>query len=414
VIRLRDVFSNIRVGIQLPLGFSSGLPLLLTGSTLGTWLATVGISLKAIGVLSLVGLSYSWKFVWAPLLDRYPVPLLGRRRGWMLVFQLLLVTVIAALGTMDPKAHLGALAGLALAVAFCAASQDIVIDAYRTDLLPTDERAAGMAVFQVGYRLGMLTAGALGLVLVKHLGWRQVYFLMAACMLVGVVATIFAPEPSEVRAHPKRLVDAVVRPFADLIDRPRGILILLFVVLYRFGNGLASNMTSPFLIQIGFSTTEIGAIQKGVGLIAILAGGVAAGFLVARMRVFNAMLIFGATQAAVHLLFALLAVVGKNEALLAAIVAADNFFVGLATMAFDAYLMSLCNPAFSATQFAFLASLASVGMRVFGASSGFLATKLGWPGFFTATCAMAIPGLLLVLLVLPREAPPSPDAPATS
>ena len=412
MLRIRDVFSNIRVGIQLPLGFASGLPLLLTGSTLTTWMATVGISIKTIGAMALVGLAYSWKFAWAPLLDRYPLPFLGRRRGWLLVWQLLLIVTIAALGTTQPREHLGRVVALAVSLAFCAASQDIVVDAYRTDLLAPEERAAGMATFQVGYRLGMLTAGALALVLVERIGWRQVYFGLASCMSIGAIATILAPDPTEARAHPKRLVDAFVRPFLDLLTREHGILILLFVVLYRFGGGMASTMTSPFLVKIGFTPAEMGVAQKGVGLVATLLGGLAGGYLVPRLGLWRAMFVFGATQAVAQLLFAALAVVGKNNAMLVVTMAADNFFVGLALMALDAYLMSLCNPAFSATQFAFLASLASVGMRIFGASSGFLASKLGWAGFFVATCVMAIPGLL-VLFALPRErepiARPSPE-----
>jgi PAT family beta-lactamase induction signal transducer AmpG len=405
VIRIRDVFSNIRVGIQLPLGFASGLPLALTASTLKVWLATLGIDIKTIGFVSLVAIAYTAKPAWAPLLDRYPLPFLGRRRGWMLVWQLLLIVTIATLGGVAPQQHPVRLAIMAIAVAFCSASQDIVVDAYRTDLLKPEERAAGMATFQVGYRIGLLLASAVALVLVHRIGWRNVYLTMAASMMVGVITTLLVPEPGEVRAHTKTIWQAFVRPFADLVKRPNGVTVLLFVLLYRFGAGMASNMTSPFLIKIGFTPAEIGVVLKGVGLVAILVGGVVAGLLLVRIRLWWALLIFGASQAAVQLLFAVLAVVGKNQTLLIVTIASDNFFVGLALTALDAYLMSLCNQEFSATQFAALASVATLGTHVFGALTGVLVAAVGWPWFFVTTSVLAIPALL-VLFALPRDAEP--------
>ena len=414
--RLRDVFGNRRVGIQLPLGYASGLPLLLTGETLGTWMATQKVDLKTIGVFTLVGLSYNLKFLWAPLLDRYPLPFLGRRRGWMLVFQLALLAGILVLGTMDPAGAPGAAALVAVAVAFFGASHDVVIDGYRADLLKPEERAAGVSIFILGYRLGMLVAGAATLVLVKKLGWSTVYRMAGLTMVIGIVATIFAPEPEARARPPQSITDAYIKPFADLLQRRGAVVILALVLLYRFGYAVAQPMSSPFLVQLGFTTMDIGVVKKGVGLVATLLGGLAAGAWVSRLGTRRALLIFGATQAFIHLAWLALYYTGPNPSMLALTIGVENFFMGLATTAFDAYLMTLCNSSFSATQYAVLSSMTSLGGRLFGASSGAMVKVMGWPTFFITTSLAALPSLALLLFLMPKTAdaeepaPPKTDA----
>lgn len=406
MIRVAEIFSSRRVALQLPLGYASGLPLLLSGSTLATWMATEGVNLKTIGAFALAGLSYSLKFLWAPLLDRYPLPLAkswGRRRGWLLLTQLLTALAIAALGLSRPAEAPTVTAACAALLAFCSASQDIVCDAYRTDVLRSEERAAGVATFILGYRVGMLAAGALALVLVRRLGWRHVHLALAASMVVGVVATLFAPNEVESRYRPRRLVDAFVKPLVDLAARPGAVRILCFVMLFRFGYAVASQMNSPFLVRTGYTLAEIAVVQKGVGLVSTLLGGLVAGALVARLGMRRSLLGFGLCQALVHLAWVGLALLsGPNHLAHAATVGVDNFFGGLASTAFDAWLMSLCNPAFSAAQFAALTSLTSLGGRLFASQSGWLAEVVGWPAFFGVTVVMASLALLLIPF-LPRR-----------
>lgn len=396
---LPETFGSRRVVLQLLLGFASGLPLLLIGSTLSIWMTAEGVNLKTVGAFSLIGLPYSLKFIWAPLLDRYRLPLLGRRRGWLLLFQFLLIGAIAGLGLTDPRSHILGVAAAAGLLAFFAASQDIVTDAYRTDLLAPSERAAGTVTFVLGYRIGVLVAGALALILAEQLPWRSVYLVMAAFMLIGVLGTWLAPEPERELRPPRTLVDAVVHPFRDLFTRQRILVVVAFVVLYKFGHALLSGMASPFAVKWGFSKAEIGAITKGFGLGASIAGGLLAGVLVPRLPVRRGLLLFGSLLALTHLAYVALALSGKSYSLLVIAVGVDHFCTGLAIAPFDAYLMSLCNKKYSATQYALLTALSSVGARFLGASSGYLAESAGWAGFFLLTLLLAVPGLLLVLWI---------------
>jgi PAT family beta-lactamase induction signal transducer AmpG len=392
-------FGRKRVLLQLCLGFASGLPLLLTGSTLTTWMTSVGVDLKTVGIFALVGLPYSFKFTWAPLLDRYRLPLLGRRRGWLLLFQLLLIAAIAVLGASDPVQHIRGPALAALLVSFFAASQDIVTDAYRTDLLAPDERAAGTVTFVLGYRIGVRCAGALALILSETLSWRSVYLLLAACMSVGALTTLLAPEPSGQVRPPRTLLDAVVHPFRDLFSRPAIAAVVAFVIAYKFGHALLGTMASPFAVKWGFSKAEIGAVNKGLGLVASICGGLLAGVLVPRLGTRRALFCFGGLQALAHLFYLALSLCGQGpmrHTLLICAVGIDQFCTGLSMAPFDAYLMSLCDRKYSATQYALLTALSSVGARFFGAGSGYLAQTLGWPRFFLATLLLALPGLVLI------------------
>ncbi len=426
--RFAEIFRSRRMAVLFALGFSSGLPLLLSGQTLSAWMTAEGLSLKTIAVFSLVALPYTFKFLWAPLLDRYRLPFLGRRRGFLVVCQIGLIAAIAAMGSLSPSStatwelavsvgdtllttgpfsSLTALACCAVLVAFLSASQDIVVDAYNTDLLRPDERAAGSAVYVLGYRVAMLVTGTLALILADHLPWRAIFLTLAALMLVGVAATLVAEEP-ECAAPPRSLAAAVARPFAALFTRRRIVVMLLFVVLYKFGDQLASTLTMPFYKrELGFTFTEIATLNKLLGFTGTLVGGLSAGLLVARFGVRRMLFLFGALQAATNLLYVLLAVVGKSYAMLAAAVFTDNLANAMGTAAFVALLMSLCDTGVSATQYALLTSLSSLGGRAFGWIGADLVAWGGYPFFFAATAAIAIPALLLVpLLPLDRSTEP--------
>ena len=406
MIRIRDILTSRRVALQLPMGFASGLPYLLTQSTLLTWMKDLKLDLTTVGAFSLVSLPYSLKFLWAPFVDRYQLPWLGRRRGWLILFQLILIGVIAALGSVDPRRSLPALAALSVAVAFFSASQDILIDAYRTDVLLDEERAAGVATYVLGYRLAMLVAGAGALILADHLPWSRVYLVLAGCMSVGVVTTLVAPEPVNLRP-PRTLLVAVVQPILDLVGRRRIVVILAFVFLYRFGHIILDNMSQPFLLDIGFQKSEIGAVKKGLGLVAMISGGLVSGGVVARLGIRRSLIIFGTLAATIHLSYAGLAVVGKSHALLPVVVAVDSFCTGLAITPLDAYCMKLCNRTYSATQFALLTSFIGLGSRLVGSGSGWLAKHLGWPLFFGSTLVLALPALILWFMLPPEEEAPA-------
>jgi PAT family beta-lactamase induction signal transducer AmpG len=412
VIRVRDIFTSKRVALQLPMGFASGLPYLLTQSTLTTWMKDLKVDLTTVGAFSIVSLPYSLKFLWAPLVDRYQLPWLGRRRGWLLLFQVILIGVIALLGSVDPTRNIGMLAVMAVAVAFFSASQDILIDAYRADVLLDEERAAGVATYVLGYRLAMLVAGAGALILADHLPWSSVYVVLAGCMAIGIATTLVAAEPANIRP-PRDLVSAVIEPVRDLIGRRGIVVVLAFVFLYRFGHIILDNMSQPFLLDIGFQKSEIGAVKKGLGLAAMITGGLVSGGLVVRLGIRRSLITFGGLAALIHLSYAGLAVVGKSHTLLPVVVAVDAFCTGLAIAPLDAYCMQLCNRRYSATQFALLTSFVGLGSRVVGSGSGWLAKHLGWPMFFVATLVLALPALIL-WFVLPSEEVTEPPPPAAA
>lgn len=396
-----DAFRSRRVWLLVALGFSSGLPLALTGATLAAWMTNVGVNLKTIGIFALAGLPYSLKFLWAPLLDRYSPGILGRRRGWIALSQVGLIAAIAGMGFVDPLAAPMQMAALAVVVAFLSATQDVVIDAWRTDVLPEHERGSGTATFVMGYRIGMLVSGALALMLSDAMPWPSVYFCMSAVMGIGLVATFLSPEPEGFTA-PRSLGEAVVRPFVDWFSRDGAVLALAFLVLYKIGDALAGGMVTPFLIQLGFSNAEIGALNKGLGMVATIAGALVGGGLVSRLGIRRALFLFGILQAGTNVTYMLLAFTGKSVPMLVVAMISDNVTGGLGTSAFIAFLMSLCNRRYSATQYALLSSLSSVGGRFVGASSGVFAEAFGWPTFFALTIAAAAPALVL-LRFLPRS-----------
>lgn len=401
--------------VILLMGFSSGLPLLLGFSTLSYWLSKEGVSLTAIGGLLAASAPYSVKFLWAPLIDQARVPvftaLFGRRRGWMLAIQILLAAAIAALGFGDPRESIAYIAVMALVVAFLSASQDIVIDAYRIDILDDYEQGAGAAMTQTGYRIGLLVAGAGAIALADFVSWSLIYAMMASLVGIGMVAALIAPEPvaQPAATAPQitgtikapslgaTLHHAVIEPLTDLLGRQGIVWILLFVLLYKYGDAIAGAMANPFYHQIGFSGVEIASVTKAFGVAATLAGVFAGGALVARLGVWPALMVGGVLQAATNLLFAWLAASGHDLTLLAVAVGADNFAGGLGSAAFVAYLSGLCNVSFTGTQYALLTSLMALGRTLFATASGPLAEQFGWVGFFIVTTAIAVPGLALLL-----------------
>ena len=403
------VYGNRRQLVIFLMGFSSGLPLLLGFSTLSYWLAKEGVALAAIGGLLTVSTPYSLKFLWAPALDHVRLPvftrLLGRRRGWALFIQILLMGAIVALGASDPADNLVYMAAMALLVAFLSASQDIAIDAYRIEILDEGEQGAGAAMTQAGYRIGLLAAGAGALALADFISWFWVYAVMAALVSVGMIAVLIAPEPARFLPREHTRVDlrlALIEPFAEFLTRNglKGTMVILaFVLLYKYGDAVAGAMANPFYHQIGFSGVEIASVTKALGVAATLVGVFAGGALVAKAGVFTALLIGGVLQALTNLIFAWLATVGADISVLAIAVGADSFTGGLGSAAFVAYLSGLCNVAFTGPHFALLTSLMALGRTVLAASSGFIAEQAGWAGFFIATTGLAVPGLLLLLWV---------------
>lgn len=419
------IYREPRLLAILLMGFSSGLPLALTGATLGIWLAEAGLSLTAIGLFALVGTAYNFKFVWSPIIDRLPLPvltrLLGRRRGWAVVIQALLGLAIVALGFADPRIDPWWTALGAVAVAFLSASQDIVLDAYRVELLEDDEQAAGAAATQVGYRFGMLAAGAGALYLATFFGWQATYAAMGALMGVGILTVLATREPDREGTAAKPvptsvgawLQDAVVAPFADFVTRPNWILILVFVVLYKFGDALAGTVSSPFYVAMGFSKIEIANVSKIFGVVSTLVGVALGGVVTYRLGLVRGLMVCGVLQMLSNLMFAIQAMVGYDIPMLMATIAIENVTGGMGSAAFVAYLSSLCNVSYTATQYALLSSLAATARTTLSSSGGWLAESLGWVPFFLLTVLAAVPGLLLLAWLARRFAPPA-DAPETA
>jgi PAT family beta-lactamase induction signal transducer AmpG len=411
---LLQVFQSRKMVALLFLGFASGLPLFLTSQTLQAWMSIEGVDLGAIGLFSLVGLPYSLKFIWSPLLDRFVPPFLGRRRGWLVLTQAALILAIAAMALQRPSQALQFLAINAVLIAFFSASQDIAFDAYRTDVLEPLEMGAGAAVAVLGYRIALLVTGSLALILADQIPWPTVYLLMSALMAIGLLTSFWAPEPRNPRTPPASLADAVSLPFIEFFQRSgllRGILILLFIVLYKLGDALVNNMSKPFLLPntgLGFSQTEIGAIQGGMGLLATIVGTLAGGVILSKIGINRSLWVFGILQAVSNFTYFLLAQVGKNYSFLVLTINIENFCAGLGTAAFVAFLMSLCNQRFSATQYALLSSLMAVSRDILVAPAGTLAKATGWSSFFLISIVAALPGLLLLPVFAPwnpRNAP---------
>jgi len=427
-----SVYLERRVLSLLFFGFSSGLPLLLVYSTLSAWLTEVGVSKTAIGFVSLVGTAYALKFLWSPLVDKLPVPiltrLLGRRRSWMLVSQVALIISIYGMAVSDPATVDGLwwMILWAVVVAFASATQDIVIDAYRTEILDDEKLGAGAANIVFGYRVAMLVAGGGALIIADFASWSWAYIAMAGLVVVGIGAVLLNPEPQvrtsresvalegkgraflEKNAHlpgpvlgaSAWIYAAVVCPFTEFMSRRGWVAVLLFVALYKYGDALLGVMANPFYLEMGFSKTEIGAVSKGFGLAMTLVGAALGGVLVARYGILRALLVCGVLQAASNLVFALQAWVGYSMPMLMVTIASENLSGGMGTTAFVAYLSSLTNVAYTATQYALLSSLMAFARTLFASGGGWLADQMDWISFFMVTTLAALPGLALLIWML--------------
>lgn len=392
-----NVFRSRNISILLFLGFSSGLPLVLTGSTLQAWMTVDGVDLRAIGIFSLVGLPYTLKFLWSPLMDRFVPPFLGRRRGWMVLTQLGIFLGIVGMGLNSPHKALWLMGGIALLVAFTSASQDIVADAYRSDILSKQELGLGAAVFVTGYRIALLIGGAVALILSDQIGWNKTYLIIAGLMIIGVIAAFLGKEPESDLLPPKTLKEAVGGPLKEFFSRRAAYIMLLLIILYKLCDAYAGSMTTPFLLRgVGFTVTDVGTINKGLGLISVIFGAMVGGTLMIKLGLFRSLLIFGILQALSNLSFILLAWIGKSYGMLIFTVAFENISGGMGTASFISLLMALCNQRYSATQYALLSSLSALGRTFIAPTSGYVVEGLGWTAFFLITAISSIPGLLLL------------------
>lgn len=419
-----SIYLERRVAVITVFGFASGLPLALVYATLSAWLSDAGVSKTAIGLFVWASAAYSVKFLWSPLVDRLPLPVLtgwlGQRRGWLLASQILVAGCMVGLGSSDPAQNLWLTAAWAMALAFASATLDIVSDAYRVESLDEDQLGAGAATFVFGYRIAMMVSGGGALIIAHWAGWFWAYGAMAALMAVGMVATLISPEPERAGidlhgAEEKNILiwlrEAVIAPFADFMGRPGWLLILLFVGLYKYGDALLGVMANPFYLETGFSMAEIGVISKSYGMVMTVLGGILGGVLVARLGILRALMICGILQAASNPVFALQAWVGYSVPMLTATISVENFTGGMATTAFVAYLSSLCNVAYTATQYALLSSFMGFARTIFASGGGWLADNVDWVSYFLLTTVAAVPGLVL-LAVLIRRYPPAEPAPS--
>jgi len=392
---------NRKMLVSFIMGFASGLPLLLTITVLQAWMKEEGVDLTVIGLFALVGLPYTLKFLWAPFMDRFTLPFLGRRKGWLLIAQIALICSIAILGFTNPGKTPWMVAFAAFLVTFFSASQDIVVDAYRREDLADEELGLGSSLYVNGYRVGMLLASGGGLIMADQMSFSMVYFIMALCMLPGVLTTLLTPEPALPPGTPKSMKEAVINPLVEYLSRQDALWMLAFILFYKIGDTMASAMTTPFYLDIGFSKTEIGTIVKLFGFWATIIGGLIGGVLMLRLGINRSLWIFGFLQALSTVGFALLARVGHSIPLLSGVIAFENLSSGMGTAAYVAFMASITNKKFTATQYALLSSLMGIPRVLASAPTGFFAKNLGWMSFFIACTIVAIPGMLILLKFAP-------------
>lgn len=403
--KIHQAIFNRRTLICVFTGFSSGLPLYILISLLPAWLRSEQVDLKAIGLFALIQLPFTWKFLWSPLMDRFAWPLLGRRRGWMLVTQIALLISLPLFGWFEPKPDLWSIVYLALAVAFFSASQDIVLDAFRREILLDVELGLGNAVHVNAYRIAGLVPGSLSLILADHLPWSSVFFITALFMLPGIIMTLMSGEPQRVKTVPRTLREAVVEPFHEFVTRAgwrAALLILAFIFFYKLGDSMATALATPFYLDMGFSKSEIGLIAKNAGLWPSIIGGLLGGVWMVKLGINRALWLFGVVQAVAILGFAYLAQAGGHDLmLLALVIGFEALGVGLGTTAFVAFIARTTHPLYTATQFALFTSLAAVPRTVFNSATGFLVDQFGWYKFFLLCTLLALPGMLLLFKVAP-------------
>jgi PAT family beta-lactamase induction signal transducer AmpG len=396
---------NRRMLAVLFLGFSSGLPLFTMLYLMQAWLAKSGVDIKALGLFALVGFPYTFKFLWAPFMDRYSLGPLGRRRGWMALTQLALFLVIGSMGVLDPRTQLPLIVLAAGVMTFLSASQDIVIDAYRREILADHEQGLGAAVIVNAYKAAGLVPSALGLILADSLPWATVFWVVGAFMLPGLACTLLAPEPQVYGAPPKNMYEAIVLPFREFVARDgwrQALIIVAFVLLYKIGDSMATALATKFYLDIGFTTTQIGLAANATGMWASLAGGVVGGIWMVKLGINRALWVFGVFQAVAILGFAWLAQVGPNPLLLAGVIGFESFAsLGLGAAALVAFISRSTDPRYTATQYALFSSLAAVPRTFINSSVGFIVAETGWFVFFIVCFVLAIPAMMM----LPKIAP---------
>jgi MFS transporter, PAT family, beta-lactamase induction signal transducer AmpG len=401
----REALFNRRMLICVFTGFSSGLPLYLLINLLPAWLRTEGVDLKTIGFFALIQLPYTWKFLWAPLLDRYALPAFGRRRGWMLVTQVVLLAAIPLFGALGPRQDIWSIVALSTIVAFFSASQDIVLDAFRREILPDPELGLGTSIHVNAYRISSLVPGALALILSDRLPWSSVYVVTALFMLPGIAMTLAVSEPLLVKGRPRTLREAVIEPFHEFITRNGwrdALTVLLFIFLYKLGDSMATALATPFYLDMGFTKTDIGLIAKNAGLWASVVGGLLGGLWMVKIGINRALWLFGVVQLASILGFAWLAYVNRpDRALLALVIGIEALGVGLGTAAFTAFIARTTDPRYTATQYALFTSLAAVPRTVINASTGWIVEQTGWFDFYLLCTLLALPGMALLFRVAP-------------
>lgn len=392
---LKKIFSY-KMLAMLMMGYSAGLPLLLTGSTLQAWMTDVKVDLTQIGMVSLIGQPYVYKFLWSPLMDQYTFPFLGRRKGWILVTQILLALGIFSLSFFNPASSLLMIVLVALLVAFFSASQDIVIDAYRREILAEEELGLGSSVYIYGYRMAMIVAGAFALLLADRIPWEKIYQIMALAMAPAIIFTFFAPMETSKYKKPASLQEAVFGPLKEFFSRNGAWLMLLFIFLYKIGDAMASNMTVPFILDLSYTKTDIATVAKTFGMVATLLGGFVGGVLMTKMPIKRSLWMFGILQAISTFGFAALPSLPFTLASLATVIAVENLASGMGTAAYSAYMASITNRQFTATQYALLSSLMGIPRVIISAPTGWMAKEMGWEWFFITCTIVAIPGLLLI------------------
>ncbi len=401
---LKKIF-GARMLSMLLMGYSAGLPLLLIGSTLQAWMTDEGVDLTSIGMVSLIGFPYVIKFLWAPLLDRYKLPFFSRRKGWMFLFQILIVISILGLSFTDPKSNLTVVCVWAFLIALFSSSQDVVLDAYRREILPDEELGLGSSLYVTGYRLAMLVSGAFALYLADQIPWKNVYLWLAVFMLPSLLFTILAPKESDNIPVPKNLKIAVLGPLKDFFTRRGAWIILLFILFYKVGDSMASNMTTPFILDIGYTKTDIAGVAKTFGMIATILGGLIGGAMMLRLNMKFSLILFGLLQAISTLGFSILPSLPISFTSLALVIAFENLASGMGTAAYSAYMASLTNKQFTATQYALLTALMGIPRVILSSPTGWMAKVMGWEMFFIGCTVFALPGLLLLIAVFKLENP---------
>ncbi len=403
-----DTFKKIfsyRMLIMLLMGYCAGLPLLLTGGTLQAWMTDEKVDLTAIGLVSLIGMPYVLKFLWAPFLDRFQIPFFGRRRGWMIVFQILIVGSIFGLSLTNPKTDLMMVIGWAFLIALFSASQDVVLDAYRREIMPDEELGLASSLYVNGYRLAMLVSGAFALYLADHNAWKSVYQYMALLMVPAILFTFISPKETHHIKIPSNMKEAVFGPLKEFFSRKGAWVMLLFILLYKVGDSMAANMTTPFILQMGYSKTDMATVAKTIGLFATMLGGLAGGILMLRYNMKWSLVCFGILQAVSTLGFSFLPSLPVAWGSLALVIGVENIASGMGTAAYAAYMASLTNKQFTATQYALLTALMGIPRVILASPTGKMAEVMGWEMFFVVCTVVAIPGLLLLIPVFKLDKP---------